>query len=218
MIQCNAIQFNYPNTTFGLNITELQISEGEQLAIIGPSGCGKTTLIHLISSLLTPNSGTVTIDEIVLSDFKKRDRNDFRILRMGLIFQEFELLTYLNVLDNILLPYRINSILEQHSNLKQRAEQLAEMVGLNDKLLRYPKHLSQGERQRVAVCRALITKPKILLCDEPTANLDPINRDLILDILFEYSKTHKTTLVMVTHDQDILSRFERIIDVKRFAL
>ena len=143
-------------------------------------------------------------------------RRDFRIRHIGLVFQEFELLEYLNVLDNILLPYRINGSLDLTRAVRDRGSELAEEVGISTHLNRYVRHLSQGERQRVSVCRALLAEPPLLLADEPTGNLDPTNKDRVLDILFDYSEKSGATLVTVTHDHDLLPRFERIIDFKDF--
>ncbi|KAB1067792.1 ABC transporter ATP-binding protein [Tamlana haliotis] len=213
MISCNNITFKYPQSDFVFQLKNMDIKKGQQTAIIGPSGCGKTTFINLISGILKPDSGVISVDDITLSDFNKTERQDFRIVSMGLIFQEFELLDYLSVFENILLPYRINSLLSLDKKVKERAKILAERVGLGDKITRYPKQLSQGERQRVAICRALIAEPKVLLCDEPTANLDPVNRDNIIDILTSYCQDKQTTLVVVTHDHEILPRFKSVINL-----
>jgi putative ABC transport system ATP-binding protein len=138
------------------------------------------------------------------------------MVKMGLVFQEFELLDYLNVLDNILLPYRVTPIHELTTSIKKRAEEIASDVGLSDKLKRYPNKLSQGERQRVAVCRALLTEPAYLFGDEPTGNLDPKNRDHVMSILFEYSDKTNAPLLVVTHDVDLVERFDRRIDVREY--
>ena len=132
------------------------------------------------------------------------------------MFQEFELLEYLSVFDNILMPYRINGSLLLDSIVRERAQSLAEVVGIGDKLNRYVDQLSQGERQRVAICRALLVQPQLILADEPTGNLDPTNKDRVLDILFDYAETNGATLVTVTHDHDLLPRFGRVIDFKQF--
>lgn len=216
MISCRAVSFAYPDNTFGLRVKSLTIKKGETVAVVGPSGCGKTTLVNLVSGIYTPQKGEIEIDGVEISKFGVADRQDFRIARMGLIFQEFELLAYLNVLENIMLPYRLNPILAIDEKVLNRAKRLAIAVGLEDRTQRFPNKLSQGERQRVAVCRALITEPKVLLCDEPTANLDPKNRDAILDMLFKYCKQSNTTLLMVTHDYEILSRFDTVIDSRTF--
>jgi putative ABC transport system ATP-binding protein len=126
------------------------------------------------------------------------------------------LLEYLNVLDNIVLPYRINRTLRLGADVRKRAVAIARSVGIGDKLFRYANHLSQGEKQRVAVVRALLVQPPLLLADEPTGNLDPLNKDRVLDILLQYADDNSATLIAVTHDHDILDRFERVIDFKDF--
>jgi putative ABC transport system ATP-binding protein len=217
MISVAEIVFRYSDSGFQLTIPSLTIEKGEQVAVVGPSGTGKTTLINLLAGILMPESGNISIDDVTLSDFAAEDRQDFRILKMGLIFQEFELLDYLSVLDNVLLPYRINPILQLHESVIARARVLIEDVGLADKLSRKPSRLSQGERQRVAVCRALLTEPDMLLGDEPTGNLDPKNRDHIMDILFDYSQTRKAPLIVVTHDSELIGRFGRTVDIQEMS-
>jgi putative ABC transport system ATP-binding protein len=135
---------------------------------------------------------------------------------VGLVFQEFELLEYLTVLDNILLPYRINPAMKLDAAVRARAKELAREVDIADKLDRYSTKLSQGEKQRVAVCRALLSEPTLLLADEPTGNLDPNNKGRVLDILFEYAERTGATLVTVTHDHDLIGRFGRVIDFRDF--
>jgi len=126
------------------------------------------------------------------------------------------LLEYLSVLDNILLPYRINRSLALDDSVRARAIRLAEAVGLRDKLGRYPARLSQGERQRVAVCRALVAEPVLLLADEPTGNLDPVNAEKVLEILFDLARVSGATLLAVTHDHGVLRRFQRVVDFADF--
>lgn len=184
--------------------------------MVGPSGCGKTTLINLIAGILPPHRGSIQVGGTDLGQYPPRDLLDYRIATMGLIFQEFKLLEYLSVLENILLPYRLNSVLKLEADARSRGADLARQVGLGDKLGRYPKNLSQGERQRVALCRALITRPALLLCDEPTANLDPVNRDRIVELLFEYCRKESASLVMVTHDTEIMRKFDRQLPIRDF--
>jgi putative ABC transport system ATP-binding protein len=213
MIAISDLRFRYSEGGFALYVPELQIVSGERVAVIGPSGSGKTTLLNLIAGIRLPQSGQVVTNRVDLSELTDGRRRDFRIRNIGLVFQEFELLEYLNVLDNILLPYRINNSLKLTGQVRQRTKELAEMMGIGDKLSRNVQKLSQGEKQRAAVCRALLAEPPLVLADEPTGNLDPTNKDRVLDILIE---SKGSTLVTVTHDHDLLSRFERVIDFKQF--
>lgn len=217
MIKVQDLTFGYPTGGFQLRIPELHIAEGEKVAVTGPSGSGKTTLINLLAGILAPASGRIEVVNLELTSLGVEDRQDLRILKLGLVFQEFELLEYLHVLDNILLPYRITPILALDGPARDRAISLAEEVGLGDKLKRFPDQLSQGERQRVALCRALVTQPAAILGDEPTGNLDNVNRDHVTEALFRYSKETGAPLVVVTHDQELVERFDRNIDVTELA-
>jgi putative ABC transport system ATP-binding protein len=216
MIEIEDLQFRYADGDFRLDIPRLQVNQGERVAVVGPSGSGKTTLLNLIAGIARPQSGRISTgatDILALDDGKVRD---FRIENIGLVFQEFELLEYLDVLDNVLLPYRINNSLRLNAAVVQRARELLQSVGIGDKHDRHPEHLSQGEKQRAAVCRALLVKPPLLLADEPTGNLDPMNKDRVLDILLAYARDNGATLVTVTHDRNLLDRFERIVDFEQF--
>jgi len=216
MIEIGDLRFSYDEGDFLLEIPQLKVADGETVAIVGPSGSGKTTLLNLIAGIATPRSGQVTTNGYKISGLQDAARRDFRIANIGLVFQEFELLEYLNVLDNILLPYRINRTLQLDKSVRVRAEAIAERVGIGDKLARYANQLSHGEKQRVAVIRALLVQPPLLLADEPTGNLDPLNKDRVLDILLQYATDNAATLITVTHDHDILHRFQRVIDFKDF--
>jgi putative ABC transport system ATP-binding protein len=216
MIEVKNLTFSYGDDQFRIEIPQLTINNGEKIVIVGPSGTGKTTLLNLLSGILTPSSGQIRIDDLDLTTFSFEDRQDFRMVKMGLVFQEFELLDYLNVLDNILLPYRVTPIHELTTSIRKRVEEIVSDVGLSDKLKRHPAKLSQGERQRVAVCRALLTEPAYLFGDEPTGNLDPKNRDHVMEILFDYSNNKKAPLLVVTHDSELIERFDKKIDVREF--
>ena len=216
MIGIRDLEFAYADSDFRLRIADLSVASATTTAFIGPSGSGKTTLLNLIAGILLPDRGSVETNGTVVTELSDRERRAFRVEGVGLVFQEFELLEYLSVLDNILLPYRINPALRLEPGVRQRAAALAERVGIADKLGRLPRRLSQGERQRVAVCRAVLTDPPLLLTDEPTGNLDPVNREKVLDILFDYVHESGTTLVSVTHDHEILGRFETVVDFRSF--
>jgi putative ABC transport system ATP-binding protein len=215
-IRVSDLDFRYGEGDFELCVPELAVRHAERVAVIGPSGSGKTTLLHLIAGIATPRSGTVHTQGIELTALDDSARREFRIRHVGLVFQEFELLEYLSVLDNVLLPYRINPSLRLEPCVRERARALARRVGIGDKLGRLVTRLSHGERQRVAVCRALIAEPELLLADEPTGNLDPANKGRVLDILLDYARERSATILAVTHDYDLLGRFERVVDFKTF--
>ncbi|MHC4930596.1 MAG: ABC transporter ATP-binding protein [Planctomycetota bacterium] len=217
MIHVEGLEFHYRQGPFRLRVPALTIEAGSVAAVIGPSGAGKTTLLQLVAGIKTPQAGRVRVKETEVSSLGDAARRDFRIATVGLVFQEFELLDYLGVLDNILLPYRITSALRLTREVKERAASLAEQVGIGDKLRRSTRRLSQGERQRVAVCRALLPQPPLLMADEPTGNLDPDNRDRVIQILFDYAEENGATLVTVLHDHDLLPRFGRVIDVREWG-
>jgi putative ABC transport system ATP-binding protein len=217
MIEIRDLKFDYGQGDFRLRVPRLSVGSGSRTALIGPSGSGKTTLLSLVAGILSPAGGTVSTLGVDVAALHDAARRAFRIRRIGLVFQEFELLEHLNVLDNILLPCRISPALKLTAELRDRACRLAEEVGIRDKLRRYVRQLSQGERQRVAICRALLTEPPLLLCDEPTGNLDSSNKQHVLDILASYVDRTEATLLAVTHDREILPRFDAVIDFKPFC-
>ena len=216
MIEISDLLFSYPRGTFSLRVPELGVETGERVAVIGPSGSGKTTLLNLIAGISTPREGSVRTGGVEVSSLGETDRRDFRIRHIGLVFQGFELLEHLDVLDNVLLPYRINDALRLDGEARERARRVAARVGLADKLRRNVGQLSQGERQRAALCRALCTEPGVVLADEPTGNLDPANKGLVLDLLLDSVAATGSTLVAVTHDHDLLGSFDRVVDFKDF--
>ena len=217
MIGLRDVLFRYPDGEFELRLPQLEVADGEQVAIIGPSGSGKSTLLQLIAGIVEPARGRVEVAGTLLSELGDSARRRFRIREMGLVFQEFALLEHLSVQDNVLLPYRIAPSLQLDGAARERASSLLERVGLGDKARRLVTRLSQGERQRVAVCRSLVTEPRLLLADEPTGNLDPGNKFRVLDILCEFAAERGATLLTVTHDHDLLGRFSRVLDFKDLA-
>jgi len=216
LLHVAGLRFSYPHTDFRLAIDELSITCGETVAFVGPSGSGKTTLLHLIAGIRTPDAGSVLFREVEVSALSDAARRVLRLRQMGMVFQDFELIEYLNVLDNILLPYRLGGALKLGPTVVARATGLADSMDLGNKLRRPVGRLSQGERQRVAVCRALVTEPTLILADEPTGNLDPTNKEKVLSILFDYAQRTGTTLLAVTHDHQLLERFERVVSFEQF--
>jgi ABC-type lipoprotein export system ATPase subunit len=216
VITVESLEFRYAEGDFFLRVPDLSIAAGATVAFVGPSGSGKTTLLNLIAGISLPRAGRIVTNNVELTSLDDGARRSFRIRNIGLVFQEFELLEYLTVLDNILLPYRINPAIRLDRSVRERATQLAEQVDIGDKLHRYATKLSQGEKQRVAVCRALLPEPTLLLADEPTGNLDPNNKGRVLDILFAYATRSGATLVTVTHDHELVGRFQRTVDFREF--
>lgn len=219
MISIQRLQFTYPGSSFNLRIDELDVESGEKLAIIGPSGSGKTTLLNLLSGIEAASQGSVSVAGSNLTPLSDAQRRDFRSAHIGFVFQQFELLDYLNVADNIALPFMINqSLAAQRETLgsKSRIAELAASMGIGDKLNRHPEKLSQGEKQRVAICRALVADPQLILADEPTGNLDPANKSRTLDLLFQHADDSQQTLIVVTHDMSIVDGFDRVIDFAEF--
>ena len=216
MIDIEALEFHYPQGEFSLSIPHMVVEQGEKVAVIGPSGSGKTTLLNLIAGINRPQQGTVTVAGQNVSSYSDAKRRDFRITNIGFVFQNFELLDYLNVLDNILHPYRITNALKLTRQVQQRAIDLSNGLEIGDKLKRFSGELSQGEKQRAAICRALLPQPQLILADEATGNLDPRNKGRILDLLFESVESHGASLLAVTHDHELLPRFDRVIDFLDF--
>ncbi len=216
MIQIQGLEFGYPHSDFHLSVPSLRIAVRERVAVIGPSGSGKTTLLNLIAGIFVPSSGEISVDRVQVNALGDAGRRDFRITNIGFVFQDFELLDYLSVLDNILHPYRITRALKLDTEVRGRAVALAEQMGIAKYLKRRPDELSQGEKQRAAICRALLTRPKLVLADEATGNLDPENKTHILDLLFASLAERDATLLAVTHDHDLLTRFDRVVDFRQF--
>ena len=216
MISIQSLRFRYPGSSFKLSMPAFSVAQGEKLAIIGPSGSGKTTLLNLIAGIIVADSGKVQAGEVDVSQLGDAARRDFRIANIGFVFQNFQLLDYLSVLDNILHPFRISRALELNRDVRNRALELAGQMGIADKLTQHPRQLSQGEQQRAAICRALLPQPRLILADEATGNLDPDNKQLILDMLFERVDEHGATLLAVTHDHELLSRFDQVVDFHDF--
>ncbi len=215
-VEIRSMEFAYGDAGFHLSIPEMEIQSGECVAFVGPSGSGKTTLLRLLAGIVTPQSGTVSAEDIEISRIPDADRRAFRISNIGFVFQDFRLIDYLDVRENMLLPYRLNTELILGTNVENRLAKLAEILLLTDKLLSPIDELSQGEQQRTAIGRALLPKPSLILADEPTGNLDPASKTRIVDLLFEQVRENECTLVMVTHDHSLLERFDHVIDFTQF--
>ena len=188
------------------------------MAVVGPSGSGKTTLLGLLSGILSPDRGIVNVAGTDLVGLDESNRRHFRLQHIGQVFQTFELLNYLSVAENVMLPYFIEATGASRQQLLIRALELLRDVGLESKAGVRPGELSQGEQQRVAVCRAMLNQPGLLLADEPTGNLDQANKQNVVDLLLDQARQNKSTLLMVTHDHSLLASFSTVLDIRSIAV
>ena len=216
MVTIENLTFRYGETDFRLNIPSFALAETERLAVVGPSGSGKTTLLNLIAGILVPQTGRIDVAGTDIAALSEAQRRRFRASSIGFVFQDFALLDYLSARQNILYPFRITPALTLDGDVRDRAEALAVSCGIGDKLDRHPSALSQGEQQRVAICRALVTQPKLILSDEATGNLDPDSKARIMDLLFAQAAEAGAAVLAVTHDHELLPRFERVLDFAKF--
>ena len=192
-----------------LNDINFSILPGESVAIVGPSGSGKSTLLGLLAGLDSSTFGSITIDGINLNDLDEDARAGLRGQKIGFVFQSFQLLPNLTAIENVMLPLEIAG----HNDAISTAEAVLTRVGLKHRLLHYPKQLSGGEQQRVAIARAFAPRPKLLLADEPTGNLDCATGEHIIELLFELNLEQGTTLILVTHDEALAKRCHRQLEL-----
>jgi len=195
--------------TLALNKVSLEISKGEFLSIMGPSGCGKSTLLNIMGLLDEPSKGEVKIDNQQTLNLNDKQLAQFRNKKIGFIFQSYHLINDLQVLDNVELPllYRSTTAKER----KQLATEALAKVGLSNRVKHFPSQLSGGQKQRVAIARAIVGQPEIILADEPTGNLDSAMGNEIMDILLQLNKNDGTTIVMVTHDENMAHKTHRLV-------
>jgi putative ABC transport system ATP-binding protein len=222
MIDISDLAFSYGDrrsdlsSSFGMHIDTFRVPRASSTALVGPSGSGKTTLLGLIAGTLRPDSGNIRVDGQAITDFADNELREFRVRSVGQVFQAFELLSYLSVIENVMLPWYILGEGRRSSALV-RAKELLASVGLESKLHARPGELSQGEQQRVAVCRAMFNNPALLLADEPTGNLDQENKQNVVDLLQDQARRNNSTLLMVTHDESLLDKFDTVLDMGRVA-
>lgn len=188
-----------------LQQVNLDILKGESAAIVGRSGSGKTTLLGLLAGLDIPSSGTVSMNGHLISALSEDERASLRSQRVGFVFQSFQLLPTLTAIENVMLPIELAGL----SDAKSKAEALLQRVGLGDRMQHTPRQLSGGEQQRVAIARAFAVEPQVLFADEPTGNLDTRTGEAITELLMTLNREQGTTLVIVTHDQQLAERCQR---------
>ncbi|MDD5129198.1 MAG: ABC transporter ATP-binding protein [Candidatus Omnitrophica bacterium] len=216
IIQVNGICKGYRDSASNLEVLKdisFTVAEGEFLAIQGPSGAGKSTLLHILGGLDNPTRGEVYFEGADIYGLDENARSSFRNRKIGFVFQFFHLLPELTALENVLLPSILRNWWGRKKDL-EFARHLLGRLGLSQRLGHRPQTLSGGEQQRVALCRALINRPQLLLCDEPTGNLDSENGKIILQLLMELNQKEKITVLMVTHDKDIAKASGRTIHLK----
>ena len=211
MLKADNISKSYPTPRGDLSILSgvtLTLQRGEAAAIMGPSGSGKSTLLYILGALDPPSSGTVTLEGANPYTLNERDQAAFRNQHVGFVFQDHSLLPQCSVLENVLAPTLVAPAGRQDAGTDEaRARQILEQVGLGDRLDHRPGELSGGEKQRAAIARALIRNPTLLLCDEPTGNLDASIADSVADLLLDLHAAHQTILVVVTHSAALAARF-----------
>jgi lipoprotein-releasing system ATP-binding protein len=192
-----------------LNNVSLALESGDAIAIIGPSGTGKSTMLYVLGALEPPTSGEVTLDGRNPYTLSEKDVSAFRNEEVGFVFQDHCLLPQCTVLENVLIPTMVGN----KTDAQERAKQLLDQVGLSHRLDHRPAELSGGEKQRVSIARAMIRGPKLLLCDEPTGNLDRHTATQVADLLLELNRASKTILVVVTHSAELAGRFPKVFEL-----
>ena len=205
------LRFAYSAEGFRVHVPQLELASGKALALAGPSGAGKSTLLRLLTGLLTPTAGKVSLGTAQMETMTHEARRAFRLQHIGLVFQDFALLDYLSVTENILLPHQFRGT--ANAAVRTKMLDLTERLHIDRYLDKRVSHLSQGERQRVAVARALANNPAVILADEPTGNLDSKSTQQVFQILRDLVDQHGKTIVAVTHDLDLAARMDRRIEI-----
>jgi putative ABC transport system ATP-binding protein len=195
--------------TVALNNINLDVAKGEFLSIMGPSGCGKSTLLNIIGLLDLPTNGNISIDAETVQGFSDDKLSKFRNQKLGFIFQSYHLINDLTVLDNVELPLLYRNVTA--AERRRLATEALAKVGLSNRMKHYPSQLSGGQRQRVAIARAVVGNPRIILADEPTGNLDSVMGNEVMEILENLNKNDGTTIIMVTHDENMARRTHRLV-------
>ncbi len=216
VIRIESLEFAYRDGGFRLRVPALAVVPGEKVALIGAAGSGKSTLLRLVAGTLTPDAGSVMVDQEPMSALDDSARRYLRITTLGLVFQDLALLDYLSVMDNILLPYRLSRVLELDNGVRTRAEALARGMGLGARLDSPVDELCHGEKRCVGICRALLPKPRLILADDPVAGLDPAGRVQVLSLLLRSAEVYEATVVASIHDHELLDRFDRTVDCGQF--
>lgn len=216
IIKIDSVRFHWSKKScFKIFVPNFEINKGEKVLLLGESGSGKTTLLSLICGFLNPLSGSISINGSAINKLSSKTKDEHRADNIGIIFQQFNLLPYANVVDNIVLPLYFSKVRSANvTNQRESALNLCKQLRLPDDIDQYKaSSLSVGQQQRVAVARALIGNPSLVIADEPTSSLDTDAQQIFLDLMFEQISNNKSTLLMVSHDRSLAERFDRLIDI-----
>jgi len=221
IVKIESLRFQWSkNNNFKIFVPKLEVGRGKKVLFLGESGSGKTTLLSLICGFLEPLSGSISINDKIISDLTSTNKDTYRSDNIGIIFQQFNLLPYANVIDNIILPlYFSKQRSKKVENKINAAMNLCDQLRLPESILNQKaSNLSVGQQQRVAVARALIGSPSIIVADEPTSSLDTEAQELFLDLMFDQISKNSSTLLMVSHDKSLTNYFDQVIDINEILV
>jgi len=221
IIKIESLNFYWSKkSNFKIFVPSLEIKKGEKVLLLGESGSGKTTLLSLMCGFLNPLSGNISINGNTINQLSSKTRDEYRADNIGIIFQQFNLLPYANVVDNVLLPLYFSKVRSSNvSNKKEKVIELFKQLRLPDDIAQFrASSLSMGQQQRVAVARALIGNPSLIIADEPTSSLDADAQKIFLNLMFEQISENNSTLLMVSHDKSLSNQFDRLIDINEILI
>ncbi len=221
IIKIDSVRFYWSKkSNFKIFVPNLEIKKGEKVLLLGESGSGKTTLLSLMCGFLNPSSGNISINGNTINQLSSKTRDEYRADNIGIIFQQFNLLPYANVVDNVLLPLYFSKVRSNNvSNKKEKVIELFKQLRLPDDIAQFrASSLSMGQQQRVAVARALIGNPSLIIADEPTSSLDADAQKIFLNLMFEQISENNSTLLMVSHDRSLSNQFDRLIDINEILI
>lgn len=221
IIKIDTVKFYWSKkSNFKIFVPNLEIKKGEKVLLLGESGSGKTTILSLICGFLNPLSGNIFINGKTINQLSSKTKDEYRADNIGIIFQQFNLLPYANVVDNVLLPLYFSKVRSNNvPNKREKVIELFKQLRLPDDIIQFKaSSLSMGQQQRVAVARALIGNPSLIIADEPTSSLDADAQKIFLDLMFEQISENNSTLLMVSHDRSLSGQFDRLININEILI
>lgn len=221
IIKIDTVKFYWSKkSNFKIFVPNLEIKKGEKVLLLGESGSGKTTILSLICGFLNPLSGNIFINGKTINQLSSKTKDEYRADNIGIIFQQFNLLPYANVVDNVLLPLYFSKVRSNNvPNKREKVIELFKQLRLPDDIIQFKaSSLSMGQQQRVAVARALIGNPSLIIADEPTSSLDADAQKIFLDLMFEQISENNSTLLMVSHDRSLSGQFDRLVDINEILI